>query len=82
MVRGGQGATWAEGVTSEEKVPGRKQAKDGLCSVLGLRGRNTGAYTGKHPDVDPGKCCCQLDVCELELDVWTLQVEIGIWGWR
>ena len=76
MVRGGQDATWVEGVTSEEKVIGRKQAKDRLCSVLGLRGRTPDMR--KHPDVDPGKCCCQLDVCELEIDVWTLQVEVGI----
>ena len=34
----------------------------------------------RHPDVDPDKCCYQLDVCELELDVWTLQVKVGIWG--
>lgn len=82
MVRGGQSVTWAEGVISEGKVPGRKQAKDGLCSVLGLRGRNTGCDVDRHPDVDPDKCCYQLDVCKLELDVWTLQVKVGIWGWR
>ena len=40
MVRGGQSVTWAEGVISEGKVAGGK-AKDRLCSVLGLRGRNT-----------------------------------------
>lgn len=60
-----RGAAWEEDVFSEEKVSGRKQARDRGCAQWWVQ-------VGRRPDVDPNEGCFELVVSDLEVGLGTL----------